>query len=298
MEVVFNEMDNVTDDRREWQTQGTLNQLIKARICALMVREKTDLYLETKDRLTIGVETSLAQSTFIDRVYKAYLKLMVPVTTVGLNSGHHISDHNPRSAINLLTIIFQPCESNPTPLDRLAALTLCYRLNPSFGHYTGRELYPYNFSSNMIKPAKATECRVEDFMGSGLLKMKVDKPSLCHVIEPFILLKNEINKIETGLWEKIRDRINGMFATANHYDFLKATLIFLSEIEPHFSDTLVEQLEEDHLLEEFMSPPKHRSYDNLARRFKLDCHCETSTVDWKENVIPKVLERIFLMKAL
>lgn len=298
MNVVFGEMDNIIDDRREWQTSGTLNQLIKARACKLMVNEKTDQYLETNEGMAIGVETALAQSTFIDRVYKAYLKLMVPTTAAHYSVTPPPTDRDPKAVINLLTIIFQPCESNPTPLDRLAALTLCYQLNPRYSYYSGRDLYPYNFSSGMIKPAKVTDCRVEDFVGVGLLKMKVDKPSLCHVIEPFILLKEEINKIEAGLWEKIRDRINEMFATSNHYDFLKTALIFLSDIEPHYSDKLVERLEEDELLEDFMTPSINKCYDNLARRFKLDCHCESATFDWKECVIPKILERIFLMKAV
>lgn len=299
MEVVFNELDNITDDRRDWQTSGTLNQLIKSRICGLMVKEKANSFLETNERLTMGVEMALAQSTFLDRVYKAYLKLMVPTTSAKLApQPYNHSQTDPKPVINLLTIIFQPCESNPSPLDRLTALILCYGLNPHFGRYTGREFYPYNYSSHMIKPAKVTDCRVEDFTGVNLLKMKVNKPTLCHVVEPFILMKDEINKIEPGLWEKIRDRINEMFATTTHYDFLKTALIFLSEIEPHISDKLIEQHEEDHLLEEFLASPVMRCYDNLATRFKLDCHCETSTTDWKESVIPKLLERIFLMKAV
>lgn len=298
MDVVFNELDNVIDPRRPYTQGGSLNMFLRERVCALLVAEQTECLIELNDHQRFGMEIAMCKNSFLEQVYKAYTKLMVPTIAFAESKTPAPGPfRNPKAVINLLAVIFGPSECNPTPLDRLTALNICYSLNPSYSVYTGRELYPYNYYSHMIRPITVTDCRVEDFQGVNLLKMKASKSNLCHTIEPFFLLKDEINKIEDGLWEKLKNRINHMFETATHYDFLTSALMFLSELEPHYSDTLLEKIEDDHLLEEFMNPPVVHAYDNLARRFSLDCHCESNCEDWKQSILSKLLERIFMMRA-
>lgn len=298
MNVVFNELDNVTEQRRPRGQANTLNTFLRERACALLVVDKTKHLIDINDHHRFGVELAMCKNSFLDKVYKAYTKLIVPKTEEdGSKSTRNLIDRDPKPVINLLAVIFGPSETNPTPLDRLTALSICYGIAPRYNVYTGHELYPYNCFSNMIRPLTATDCRVEDFQGVDLLRMKVSKSNLCHSLEPFILLKDEINKIEDGLWEKLKNRINRMFEAGTHYDFLTSALLFLGELEPHYSTTLVDKSENDLLLEDFMDPPVSRVYDNLARRFSLDCHCETGCDDWKESILPRLLERIFMMRA-
>lgn len=298
MNVAFNELDNVTEQHNLHGQANTLNTFLRERACTLLVVEKTKHLININDHQRFGVELAMCRNSFLDKVYKAYTKLITPKTQEDKAKVlHNHVDRDPKPVINLLAVIFGPSETNPTPLDRLTALNICYSISPRYNVYVGHELYPYRYYSNMIRPLTVTDCRVEDFQGANLLKMKASKSNLCHSLEPFILLKDEINKIEDGLWEKLKNRINRMFEAGTHYDFLTSALLFLGELEPHYSTTLVEKSEDDLLLDDFMYPPVSHVYENLARRFSLDCYCESGCDDWKESILPKLLERIFMMRA-
>ena len=127
--------------------------------------------------------------------------------------------------------------------------------------------------------------------------MKNTHANICHSLEPFVMLKSEINKIEDGLWDRLKDSIDRMFAADNYKLFLEEALVFLGMIDKY------EHIPTKPVCDEFginHAEPKIDSLPNvetLLSKYNLDCHCHSHTNIWKFRVMPILINSVFNMKT-
>lgn len=181
--------------------------------------------------------------------------------------------------------------------DRVLGLNLIRQITTCYG----RMDYVFNPSDNHDTSPLAVKhipVKVKDFQGSGILRMKIEQPELCHSLEPFVILKDEINKIESGLWEKLSKVIDRLLACNTHASFFEEALIFLASVEHHVVPNVIITGEFD----EFGDYPmpkldEEKPAQTLLTKFRLDCNCQTYVDDWKLQCLPILINNIFNMKA-
>ena len=155
-------------------------------------------------------------------------------------------------------------------------------------------------SGSLLMPIANEHITVDDFIGINLLKMKGTHANICHSLEPFVMLKSEIDKIEDGLWDRLKDSINRMFAIDNYKLFLEEALLFLGMIDKYEHIPTKETYD---MFDEFgvnHSEPKPNDLpkiQTLLSKYNLDCHCHSHTNVWKFKVMPILINSVFNMKT-
>jgi hypothetical protein len=137
--------------------------------------------------------------------------------------------------------------------------------------------------------------------------MKTDYPTVYSALENFILLKDEINKLEAGLYEQLENILNNMLSTTDLKDFVDSALIFYGKVTPHHRDTeFNRQVEErqkvmlDDVDKNSISTGQLNEELNaktFLSVYKLDCHCHSHSDDWKLRILPQIINYTFGMLA-
>ena len=178
------------------------------------------------------------------------------------------------------------------------------------GLYPCRVLFPEftigEYNQQFI--VKDLGLEVNEFKGaSQSLRMKTDYPTVYSALENFILLKDEINKLEAGLYEQLENILNNMLSTTDLKDFVDSALIFYGKVTPHHRNTeFNRQVEESQkeILDGVDKSPilTHRLNEELNAKtflsvYKLDCHCHSHSDDWKLRNLPQIINYTFGMLA-
>lgn len=302
MKPVFDKLEDFCPKALPFRTRpnGTfsLNDFLKTRILGIDLKECRDamLHIQSSDQ-NKEYDPVLIDNPFLKRIIKLYNKLYVPVENHGRGFRRSVNfAKEPKSMLNVLSAIFDPLV-NIVPFDRILALQVIQKMSYGSGGYSNAQYIPFNSYSCYLLPVKSLECEVDDFIGMGLLKMKNSKPNLCHSIEPFILLKEEINKYEDGLWYRLKDLIDNLLKSEDYYDFVNTGLILIGKIEPYTDQASISDPAYNAIFDSDFAPvpPQPNTKATLMTKFSLDCHCHSHSDDWKDKLLPAIINRIFLM---
>ena len=194
--------------------------------------------------------------------------------------------------------------------DKVSTMLILAGMLSHLGLYHCRGLFP-SFTIGEYKQqfiVKDLGLQVSEFKGaSQSLHMKTDYPTVYSALENFILLKDEINKLEAGLYEQLENILNNMLSTTDLKDFVDSALIFYGKVTPHHRNTefnrQVEESQKEMLDGVDKSPIlTHKLNEELNAKtflsvFKLDCHCHSHSDDWKLRILPQIINYTFGMLA-
>lgn len=194
--------------------------------------------------------------------------------------------------------------------DKVSTLLVIGDMLAHLSLYHCRNLFPPFIISEYKQPfaVKDLGVRLNDFKGaSQSLRTKTDYPTVYSALENLILLKDEINQLEAGLYEQLENILNNMLSTTNLKDFVDSALIFYGKIAPYHRDTeFNRQVEErqKEILEDSEKGPisTHQLNEELNAKtflsvYKLDCHCHSHSDDWKLRILPQIINYSFGMLA-
>ena len=226
----------------------------------------------------------------------------------------------------VLNVISNVMHSDLKFNDKIATLHGVRSLASNYA-YSQRKFLPIFLNSDMVTYPWLVDLgiTVEQFIPSPqTLKLKVDYPTLYSSLESFNLLKDEINKIEEGLFDTLSKLFDNMFKTTDYTDFIDNAVILYGKVKPYHSCTLIEdhqnreqkyredpdkvaELREDkEKLKTFLdTTPKRKIEEEVEKintstlllKFKLDCNCHIDTDDWKLIAIPQMFYHVFGMVA-
>ena len=286
----------LTYDNSKDQNTFSLNETIKARVARLIIEQKQNRNVYNDDSYYSLADHTLNKNDFSTRIKKAYLQFFRDEKRP-LPSIDHFK-HRPktfRQILNLMLVVFLQ-DKKISALDRLIALKEAREIISNREKIDNLEFIPTDTNTGLFVKLTGQSVQVEDFEGIKLLEMKKEKAHLCHSIEPFLLLKEQINKLEDGLWDNLRKSINRLFAADSFEAFFSEALVLTGMVEKHLATELIPS---ENPYEDFLGGhPANKTYDNLLYRYRLDCHCHSQVDDWKERVIPQLINQIFLMKAV
>lgn len=217
------------------------------------------------------------------------------------------SDTSEKVVFNVLSNILH---ADMSTSDKVSTMLVIGNMLAHLSLYHCRDLFPTFIISEYKQPfvVKDLGVQLNDFKGaSQSLRTKTDYPTVYSALENFILLKDEINKLETGLYEQLENVLNNMFTTTDLKDFVDSALIFYGKIAPHHRDTeFNRQVKErqKELLEGGDKGPiaTYQLNEELNAKtflsvYKLDCHCHTHSDDWKLRILPQIINYSFGMLA-
>lgn len=308
MKPVFNKFGDFGSKAKQDHTvfaSYSLNDLLKAMALGIILKEDTRNVLHIQSNNLDGRITLMeTEDDYLQNIARLFRQIYNENGYSLRYSRGKTHIQEPKATLNLLSGIFNP-KLNVKPIRVITALRLIEKLKIGTGiGYSSYGLLPFSEYTNQVSVVKAFDCVVDDFAGINLLQMKNTHANLCHSIEPFILLKDEINKHADGLWVELKDLIDRMLKSTDHYEFVNLGLVLIGKVEPFIDPLMQTSQPEPTLFEDeyssSLTPVDTNSIYNqsLMGKFKLDCHCHSGTNDWKELILPMIINQIFKMKAL
>lgn len=192
--------------------------------------------------------------------------------------------------------------------DKVSTMLIVAGMLSSLDLYNCRQLFPTfvigEYKQQFI--VKDLGIEVNEFKGANQsLMMKVNYPTVYSAFENFILLKDEINKLEAGLYEQLENILNNMLSTTDLKDFVDSALVFYGKVTPHHRNTeFNRQIEESQkeMLDGVDKSPilAHQLNEELNAKtflsaYKLNCHCHSHSDDWKLRILPQIINYTFGM---
>ena len=291
------------DDNIYWSSRaddiGSLNGIIEKQAFAVVSRRSLQNSIK-KDQFSGNVfyDITMINNSFLNDVQRFHDKLFtIPFKATKSNMGHHPIANKPKNIISLILSVFK--NETASAIDKVLGLQLIHKIK-SYGVNNDYIINPVAYYCGPLLPITKEHIVVDDFTGINLLKMKSTHANICHSLEPFVMLKSEINKIEDGLWDRLKDSIDRMFAADNYKLFLEEALLFLGMIDKYEHIPTKETYD---MFDEFgvnHSEPKPNDLpkiQTLLSKYNLDCHCHSHTNVWKFKVMPILINSVFNMKT-
>lgn len=203
-----------------------------------------------------------------------------------------------KNYLSILGFVFKE-DKMVTALDRMKALFLVERLLRAYSIYELSNLSPLS-DGHILETIEPATYSVDSFKGANHLVMKQTHPNLCHSFEPFFLLEDEINKIEDGLFDNIKKCLDRILKTGSYPEFVKEAQIFIGTVQSHVIKAPVGQSPVPLFEDEFgnnNTPVDPNAEQSLMGKYKLSCHCHSATNDWRERLIPELMNLVLLMKV-
>ena len=248
----------------------------------------------------------------LKEVENAY-KLLIQLRNANRRSLNRIMVTGPRHDTSekvVFNVLSNILHADMSFSDKVSTMLILAGMLSHLGLYNCRDLFPA-FTIGEYKQqfiVKDLGLEVNEFKGaSQSLHMKTDYPTVYSTLENFILLKDEINKLEAGLYEQLENILNNMLSTTDLKDFVDSALIFYGKVTPHHRDTefnrQVEESQKEMLDGVDKSPiSTHQLNEELNAKtflsvYKLDCHCHSHSDDWKLRILPQIINYTFGMLA-
>lgn len=206
--------------------------------------------------------------------------------------------------INIFFTIFN--NENYSPLEQLITIEAIPKIKRNYSH-TFDNLSPISPRLNTVAINKSVDLEVADFEGVKMLEIKNGPWSaLSHSISPFLMLRDEIDKLEENLFHKFSIAINRMLKTTSFAEFFKDALIIIGHVKTHLAKPTetapVIDPDSDQSLngilgdDGFGYPVRHGKDYTMLGKFNLDCHCGGSDQNWKVDALSIIIEAIFQMQ--
>lgn len=216
-------------------------------------------------------------------------------------------DANEKVVFNVLSNILH---ADMSFNNKVSTMIILAGMLSHFGLYNCRGLFP-TFTVGEYKQqfiVKDLGLEVNEFKGaSQSLHMKTDYPTVYSALENFILLKDEINKLEAELYGQLENILNNMLSTTDLKDFVDSALIFYGKVAPYHRNTEFNRQVEERQKEMLDGVDKspiltHQLNEELNAKtflsvYKLDCHCHSYSDDWKLRILPQIINYTFGMLA-
>ena len=284
-----------------------LNRVALNRNTRILVNEisTTDFYNRNRD----NIETSRIQhlNHYILKEVENAFKLLIEVRNSQrrAHDRFYMADRKEASEKVIFNVLSNILHSDMPFCDKVSTILIITSMLAHMGLYGCRDLFP-PFTVGEYKQNSAVidlGIEVGDFKGaSQSLKMKTDYPTIYSTLENFILLKDEINKSEEGLYEELVKVLNNMLSTTDLKDFIDSALIFYGKVSPyHYHTEFNRQMEEKKQTSELPTQPLARELieqlnaKTMLSVYKLDCHCHSHSDDWKLRILPQIINYAFGM---
>ena len=278
---------------------GGLNDIIEKQAFGIVIRRSLQNNIKN-DKLSGNYfyDITMVNNSFLNDVQRFHDQLFTkPSKVTKRNMGFDPAANKPKNIISLILSVFK--NDTASALDKILGLQLIHKMR-SYGFNNDYMFNPVISFGSLMMPITKENITVDDFTGINILKMKSTHANICHSLEPFIMLKSEIDKIEDGLWDRLKCSIDRMFTIDDYALFLEEALLFLGMISKYEYAPTQEQVE---MFDEFgidHSEPKPNvlpRVETLLSKYNLDCHCHSSTNVWKFKVMPLLINSVFNMKT-
>ena len=278
---------------------GGLNDIIEKQAFGIVTRRSLQNNIKN-DKSSGGLfyDITMVNNSFLNDVQRFHDQLFTkPFKATKRNMGFDPVANKPKNIISLILSVFK--NDTASALDKMLGLQLIHKMR-SYGFNNDYMFNPVISFGSLMMPIIKENITVDDFTGINILKMKSTHANICHSLEPFIMLKSEIDKIEDGLWDRLKCSIDRMFTIDDYALFLEEALLFLGMISKYEYPPTQEQVE---MFDEFgidhlePKPNVLPRVETLLSKYNLDCHCHSSTNVWKFKVMPILINSVFNMKT-
>ena len=275
---------------------GGLNDIIEKQAFGIVTRRSLQNNIKN-DKSSGGLfyDITMVNNSFLNDVQRFHDQLFTkPFKATKRNMGFDPVANKPKNIISLILSVFK--NDTASALDKILGLQLIHKMR-SYGFNNDYMFNPVISFGSLMMPIIKENITVDDFTGINILKMKSTHANICHSLEPFIMLKSEINKIEDGLWDRLKDSIDRMFAADNYKLFLEEALVFLGMIDKYEHIPTMPVYDEFGIDHSEPKPNVLPRVETLLSKYNLDCHCHSSTNVWKFKVMPILINSVFNMKT-
>ncbi len=302
---------NTTEDKRAnrygdfAERYFTLNDFVQSKSLSILTKREfaiTSIKEEARSNNTIS-DFLLSQNVFIRDLNRMF-NMTFKVTSQSKYS--NLYTDSIKKVFGLLLHVFN-ANGTVSAYEQMFALKTLVYLMQNRNIYQLTNLIPVDDATDLLEPIKASGLTLEDFTGLNLLEKKRTHANLCHSFEPFMLMKEQINKLEDGLFDRISNSINVILNTNTHVDFIKSSLILIGLVEPFLVVKEGRQIHRHGLFEDVdlettidNQSTVSQEPDNkvsLMAKYQLDCHCHSQANDWRESIIPLLMNQILQMEA-